>query len=692
MTAPGSERAGGRGTIRRLAAAGLLLAAAFAAAAGAARLGAATAAPARLSLGPNDRGYVEGFRADWERDGHTRFRWTERRARLHLPVYASGDGLALRLRVRRHFRDPATVTVRVEGRTVGRFEIAGERDVAYRVERLALPELQGRHPFVADIDVAFDNPRPLGVAIDWVALERGHGRFRLDPAIEARAGLAVLAAVAALLLVGASRLEAAASGAVLAAMLALGTRLDVLAAERVLREGLGTWLAVAVAAAVLLRIARLRRAVGIDAGGAGGRTAAALLGLVLLGLALRLALLLHPLYFYPDVRVHALFSQQLARHGLMSFLSDFTVNQYRYSLGLQFENGHWYAFPYPPAFYVLTWPLVTGLQYRAEVAVAALAGAVNALEILLIFALARALGRRPGTALAAAGVAVVLPLFTVRLSLAYFPALVGHALDAFVLWLLLRRLGTFDRWRSVVVVGLAVAAALLAYTQAIVNFGLLFGSLLLVEAVADRAPGRGRRLVGLAGAGVLGAVLALAVFYGRYVPVFVDMQRGIPMPEEQVLLDKMERQRASAAAVEPEAPDDPYAGPGVAPLRGLRKAGWRLWLFYGPFALAVVAGWLWLLRSLAGPARRFTACWGLVYLWLNLGSGGLPGPNLLRYTKDLEFVAPLCCVALAVVAAELWRRGHPGRILAVALSAGYVWLGATRWQSALLATFDLTGY
>jgi hypothetical protein len=224
----------------------------------------------------------------------------------------------------------------------------------------------------------------------------------------------------------------------------------------------------------------------------------------------------------------------------------------------------------------------------------------------------------------------------------------------------------------------------------VVNFAFLFASLLVVEAVADRSPEGRRRLVGLASAGLLGAVLSLALFYGRYVPVFLDMQRGIPMPEEQILLEKMERQRAQDA--EPEAADDPYAGPGVAPLRGIAKAGWRLWLFYGPFALVVVAGWLLLVRGLTGPARRLTACWGLVYLWLNLGSGGLPGPNLLRYTKDLEFVAPLCCAALAAVAVALWRRGSLGRILAIAGSAGFLALGVHRWRDALLTTFDLTGF
>jgi hypothetical protein len=687
LTPPDSELAGGapRRSRRRAGDALIVLLAGLLAAV-AVRWGAATAAPARLSLGPNDPGYVQGFRQDWERDGHTRFRWTGRSARVLLPLYASGSGLQLRMRVRRHFRDPATVAARVEGRVAGRFEIAGERDVAYRVERIPLPPLTGRHPFVVDLDVGFENRRPLGVVLDWIALDRGQGRFRLDPAIEGRAALALISALAVLWLVGATRIQLGLLAAALVAGLGFGVRADIVAAERILREGLLFWFAVAGAVALLLGLPRSRRALGIESGQAAG----ALASLVFVGLALRLTLLLHTLYFYPDVRVHALFSQQLARHGLMPFLRDFTVNQYRYSLGLQFENGHWYAFPYPPAFYVLTWPLVQGLQYRAEIAVSGLAAALNALEMLLVFGIARTLQRSGPTSLAAATAAAVLPLFMVRLSLAYFPALAGHALDALVLWLLLRRLGRIHEWRSLLGVGVAVAAALLAYTQAVVNFGLLFGSLLVAEAIADRSSLGRRRLFGLAAAGSLGALLALLLFYGRYIPVFVDMQRGIPMAEEQILLDKMERQRATEA--EPEPQDDPYAGPGVVPLRGLQKAAWRLWLFYGPFALLVVGGWLMLIRDLRGPARRFVACWGLAYLWLSLGSGGLPGPNLLRYNKELELVAPLSCIALAVVAAGLWRGGTAGRALATALAGGYLWMGLTRWREALLSTFDLTSY
>ena len=65
------------------------------------------------------------------------------------------------------------------------------------------------------------------------------------------------------------------------------------------------------------RVPELAREGEVDVGGA--------LVLIVLGaLTLRLAMLLHPQFYYPDVRVHALFAWQLARRGLVGFLRHFT--------------------------------------------------------------------------------------------------------------------------------------------------------------------------------------------------------------------------------------------------------------------------------------------------------------------------------------------------------------------------------
>jgi hypothetical protein len=289
-------------------------------------------------------------------------------------------------------------------------------------------------------------------------------------------------------------------------------------------------------------------------------------------------------------------------------------------------------------------------------------------------------------ALGAAACLPLLPIFVVRISLAYFPALVGHALDALVIFVLVARLRTFDRPRVIVGFAVLLAAALLTYTQSILNFAVIIPLFLLVEIARERS---WRRILGLAGASVLGVVLSLAVFYGRYVPIALDMMRGVPMPEEQILIEKQERERASRAAIEESAertPEDPYAGPGIDPLRGLRKAAWRMWVFYGPFALAVAVGLVILFRSLDGVDLRFAGTWAATYVVLNLLSGGLPGPNLVRYNKDHEVVAPLFSVAIAALGGALWKRS---RWLGIAYALAFIAYAAMRDWSAWMARFVL---
>ena len=644
-----------------------------------------------LDFGPNDPGYVQGFRPEWERDGLTRFRWTGTLSTIALPFRLAGDGIVMRLRMRRHFIEPARVTLKVEGRTVSSFDIQADPRVPYRIVETVLPALEGRHPFVLSIESASANPRPLGVALDWMELDRSSvsaGGARFAPPLSMMLRAAAVAAVAfgALRLAGAAPLLAIVHAVLMILALAIGSARDPMAAERILREGTAVYAAVAAVAVGLCRWPRARRLLGIES----PRVASALAGLVLVALAVRLLLLLHPQFFYPDVKVHGLFAWELARRGPMAFLRDFTTNQYRYSLGLQMENGHWYAFPYPPLFYALCWPAVALGRYRPEVAVAVVAAAVNSLEVFVIFGIARALRSPVALALGAAAAHPLLPIFIARLTLAYFPALVGHAVDAVVILYLVSKMTDLDRPGVVMRLAGLMGLAFLTYTQSLLNFAVLLGLFVILQVSVDRSRPVLRAMTGLALASALGLALA-SVFYGRYVPVFLDMRRGVPMPEEHVLLEKIEQQQRSAAAqdeevAKDETPDDPYAGPGVNPLRGLRKAGWRLWIFYGLFAPVVVAGVILLYLRSQGGLARFIAAWALTYLVLNLASGGLPGPNLVRYNKDMEVVAPLACIALAAIGAWLWSRARP---LAVVYALSYLSFGTLRAWRYLTEKFFL---
>ena len=621
--------------------------------------------PVLLDLGPNDADYVGGFREDWERDGLTRFHWAGLVAEFRLPLRVIGDGHLLRMRVRRHFIEPSHVRLTVEGRTAALFDIQADTKLPYRTLEFALPNLEGRGPFVLSLQAASENPSPWSLAFDWLEIEqrRPDARFALLASTRLFVLIAVLVALLAPSLAGVDLRWAAAHAVAVLGAASWGLHHDPLAAERILREGIAAYAAAGVLALVLVRWPRARRVLGISTPWVAG----GLVLLVLVALGLRLAILLHPRFYYPDVRVHAQFAWELGRRGLFTFLRRFTENQYRYSLGLQLENGHWYAFPYPPVFYVLCWPLVR-VGFRPEVAVSLLAAVVNSLEAILVFGIARRLERPEGLCLGAAAAVPVLPLFIARLSLAYFPALVGHGVDALVILYLVAHLDQLHRRRIVLALGALLAAALLTYTQSLLNFAVLLSLFLGLQLAFDRTREGRRRQLGLAAAGALGAALSLALFYGRYVPILFDMRRGIPMAEERVLLDKQEQQaRQAALAGEPPAapdePEDPYTGPNADLLRGLRKAGWRLYVFYGLYSPVVVAGVLLAWRRTAGPdAARFVAAWAFTYLVLNLASGALPGPNLVRYNKDLEVIAPLCCLGLASVGAWFWSRTRAGAL------------------------------
>jgi hypothetical protein len=631
---------------------------------------------------------VSGFRQDWERLGRTRFHWTTSSSEIALPARLRGAGHVLRLRARRHFVEPALIVLSSEGRAVAPpFEIAADTRVPYRVIEVPLPALEGRDPFRLRIDAHSENPRPLGMALDWIEVVPRDAGARVLPLPSLRFALlaAALAAWLAPRLAGASWLLAGAHALLVLLAGAAGVAGDFVAAERILRHGAAPYAAAAAIGVLLVRWPAARRALRIE----GSRAGAVLVTALLVALAIRLALLLHPQFYYPDVRVHANVAWQLHRRGLVNFLREFTVTQYRFSLGLQLENGHWYAFPYPPAFYLLCWPLLK-LGWRPEIAVSVLAAVVNSFEVFLVFAIGMRLRLPSAIALAGSLAPPLLPLFIARLTLAYFPALVGHAIDALFILLLLAHLHDLDRPRVWMALGAVLALALLAYTQALLNFGVLLPLFLLVQIVFDRTAGARRRQLGLVAAGLLGVALSLAVFYGRYVPTFIDMRRGVPMAEERVLIEKLQ-QPAPAAEDEPSEPepDDPYAGPQLDPWRGVRKAAWRLYVFYGPFSLAVVAGLVLLLsRSLSGDAARFAATWAALYLLLNLASGGLPGPNLVRYNKDLEIVAPLFCLALGSLGAWLWSRGTAAaKAAALAYGATFWLFGARRAVQYLTEKF-----
>ena len=92
----------------------------------------------------------------------------------------SGEGIASAA-APSHFVEPARVTLKVEGRTVAAFDVQADTKTPYRIVDVPLPRQEGRHPFVLSIEAPSDNPRPLGLALDWMELESAGGDARLVP-------------------------------------------------------------------------------------------------------------------------------------------------------------------------------------------------------------------------------------------------------------------------------------------------------------------------------------------------------------------------------------------------------------------------------------------------------------------------------------------------------------------------------
>jgi hypothetical protein len=641
-----------------------------------------------LQLGPNETDYLRGFRpGGWEgdRESETRFHWTTQTSSIQLPARVVGEGFVLRARVRRHLLEPAQITLHSEGTIVHSFSIVADTKIAYLILEVPLPRLGGRLPFELEIDSASADPRPLGIAIDWIALEgRGPGHVLPLPGLLALFGLLIACACAIPRAAGLSLRLSLAHAATIALIGIWGASADFIAFDRILRDGIVAYVFAGVVS--LLLVIALRRS-GVPA-----PTAGVLTMLVLVALALRLALLLHPHFFYPDVKSHGLVSYVLSKEGLRTFLERYAQTQFRFSLGLQFQSGHWYTFPYAPGLYVLGWPLISLLHMRPEVSVSVLAAVFNSVGLVVTFVLARHLLRSDQGGLIAAIAHIALPLYLVRLTMAYFPAVCGHVVDAAAFaFLALRLRRPLCRVECFILAAL-LTLSLLMYSQAIVNIGLLAALYLGVDFWMSRGAEDRRRQLALALTVTLALGGALALFYSRYVPIFAGMRHGVPMEEERILLEKQRVEREYAESrgesLPPGEEADPYSGPGFGPLRGLHRVAARLVIFYGPFALTILWGLGALMVQQAGTERRYLAAWASLFFAICFLAGALPAPNFLRYSKDLEASAPLFLAAFAWATLAIARRS---RALAIVHVAAFVvmglWRGIAMWRSTFEPMF-----
>ncbi|MBX7185226.1 MAG: hypothetical protein K1Y01_08800 [Vicinamibacteria bacterium] len=650
--------------------------------AAAVQLGHRFAPSAVVDLGPTDGHYVRDFR-DVERDGPDYFRWsTTPASTIQFPMRFCGPG-SLRLRARRHFLDPAVISVSLSGSVLGQRSVRAREDHPYEIIIFDVPVATCTTNASVLLEASVENDRPMGIAVDWAEIRTPAGFVASNPTL-VRGALIVGLTSATLLAAGTGVALASTGGGLLAALIAVTFASAPVAAERMLRGGL---IALGLTLVVGGAIAKLAGAWRLPHRYLGG-----LVAITLLTVLSRVAFL-HPSAFYPDYRVHALVQQTLNRGGLSAFLGQLFEVQYARSLGLQQIGGRWYPFPYPPGAYVLAEGV--GRLFGMDALDSATVAAVTFGSLIPILTLGAGLALRLSPPTSAAGALYVAfhPLLVRRLALGYFPGLAGQFLDAVAILVLLSvvrratRPGVQTAWLAGVLL-----TAFLVYTQSIANFGLLIAGLLIIELLRPSEGGRWASLrVAIAALVALG--ISGGLFYARYAPVFDNVRNHRAQPES-VVLERLERLRENALATtaQAEADDlnDPYAGTSLNPLRGLQRLASRLWRFNGPFVLLLAfGGWL-LGRQLHPSMRNLVVAWAAVALWISLLAAGLPSPNGFQHLKDLEFVTPLGALAMGLATESVYRRSRAAArmLLAAWLGfAGFALFG--EWSQRLLHMADM---
>ena len=594
-----------------------------------------------FDFGPNDSRYVEGFREDFEADGTSLIHWAGNEARLKLPLLVLRGPVSLQYRFKRHVSAPAEIRVFAADSLVDRFTVS-EQDFTVRKAQLNAETLP-RKPFEIEFFSASSDPRLLGIALDWLEMSPREG---LAWVIPSRGGWLSLLGLVFLFYVFPRAIGFESRSSFAFALAAASTLATWAAAQKfaplhaALQLGFRPY-ALAVLAVLFHHVRKRVPASFFSRPEA--RWAILAAGFCTLA---RLLTLFHPEFYHPDVRVHAKFVSLIWTEGVSGFLSNYVDNQYRLLLGLEPIGGRWVAFPYPPLFYLVVYPL-SRLQLPVDDWIKILPTALLGAEALLVYALCGRLGASARAGAAAALIHGTAAFVSFRLTTAFYASVFGHFLDtlvaAYVVFF-------FDRMeRPLVGAGLAalVTLSLLAYTGSAIVLGFwvpLFAGVAAIRK-ANR-PCALRVLFWSAG----GALIAVASFYLQYVPELAPAfaQSG--------------------------------AGPGLqlTPVAAILATFRRLFEILGPFyALAFFLAFGFARKRFTNPLARPLA-WSVVlaFVCLNVLNHGLGDVSLFRSTKDDLLMLPLFAAVFGTSYALSRERGTLGSIAGRALLAGWVVWGA----------------
>ncbi len=567
--------------------------------------------PLEFDVGPSTGSYLEGFTESEERVPVT-FRWTRESARVTLPVAGTGTDAVLKLRFARFLNGNANVRLFVDGEEQATFTAHSGR---FRTEELPI-SLGSEH---LTISFLIDDPDPerLGIALDWLSIENTRWRIsRSSP----RPALLLAGVFLLALTLGFSPAAATGLGAIIALVQAAWFARDPFAMVHVHDQltvvGLGSAALVAFGCLVSQRARYLPL-------------------LFLLGYLLKGAVLFHPSYWYPDVRLHRRYVEvfdtaqgSLVERGIEAQKKTNTAYPRRLA-------GQNYVLPYSPLFYVPFTFLdrdARGLESIMKHVGLLLAAA----EVLIVYGLASyLLGTR--VAFAASLLALFLPPLMSRLLFAQWPTLFGHVLDMGVIALaahLLKHPRKSTLWYAV-----AAFPSCIGYISSLFNTTVFTGCFALYER---------RRLTKLVLIGAAAALSTVLLLYFPFTRLFVN--EIVP---------------AIAAGA-------PTAGSEATGAAGTLA---RIYLFFGfGFPAFAIAGLV--LTHRDPPAFKTLASYGATFLGL-LALRALSGA--FKDLKELVFVGPLIAITVGVSLEALAARGDSGRFAAAAVGVGLIGFGLVKF-------------
>ncbi len=597
-----------------------------------------------LSFGPNDFSYVTGFREDFEINEPTFIHWSQKRGRVSLPFVLDEAPVDIAFRYKRHMEIPAQIRVFIGSLQVDRFEVP-QQD--FTVRTIHLESNPAPHKNIEIVFLAQSaDARPLGIAFDWIQI-RPKGRVlpKLRPflfLLGIVAGLYIFAR-----LIGFSVRFAFFLGLGATTALAVWVSFHKLAPLHA--ASLLGW-RFHIASLLVLSFFYLRRGAS---GSVFSRPEArwAMLAFYL-GTLIRLAGLFHSEFYYPDVRTHSKFVSLIWTEGLSGFLSDHIANQHRHLLGLQLVGEKWLAFPYPPLLYLTIYPLSL-LQLPVDDWMKFVPAYLIGIEALVVFALIHRLGGSSRAAALATWFHATAPVIAFRLTVASYAAMFGHFWDTLVALYLIFFFPRMNRFGTGVGLAAMIAISLLSYAGSALVLGMFIPIFALAIGIRSEEPEDKGRAVRVALWALVGALLAIALFYGQYLPELT--------PE---WLDSTTLPGTS----------EPLISFDFTPLAAIKMSARRVNIFYGPFfGLLVFLGLPFLRRYFPNRMTRPLVIATLAtFLGLNFLRSGLGDTHIFQFTKDDLVLLPLAVAVYGCLADRLATRGRVGRIAATALLVGWV--------------------